>query len=761
MLVFILLLVGLSLFAARPPEVLPSSAPPGEFSATRAMEYVQAIAERPHPVGTPAHRAVRSYTLGEIERLGLQPETQKTTSVSGKWGPPHPAAAIENVMARLEGSGNGKAVLLMGHYDSVPTSPGASDDAHSVALLLETLRALKTGPPLMNDVIFLITDAEELGLLGAKAFVEEHPWAQDVGVVLNFEARGTSGPSIMFETSPENGWLIRAFAAAAPYPLASSLSAAVYELLPNDTDLTIFIEAGYSGLNFAYIENLPYYHTWMDNVEQLDRRSLQHQGSNALSLTRHYGNADLEQRVGTHQVYFNPLGYFLIYYPAAWVIPLAVAAAILMIGILWLGLRKGLLSLWGLFSSFLIFLISLGCVALLGLLLWWLVLSYLDRYAALYASDFFFIGFISVTTALFVTLYGRLGRTGVCNLWSGALFCWLLLTLVTSFLLPGGSYLFAWPLISGLLGLAAMIVVNEEFSQDPKAPAWLVLFAVPGLVLISPTIDNLYTAMTLALAPGLMLLTGLLLGMLIPQLVVLAKGSRWWLPTALLLTAAAFTAAGFMNSGFDAERRKPNSIFYLLDADEEKSYWGSLDEAPDEWTSQFFSTPPESVPLDELLPVWSGQFIRTPAATAELPAPRLEVQERRRNGDQRVLKSRITSPRGAPNCMVFLNSDVEVTRAAVNGKHIDRPDEASLRSVQRSDGNGYSGWGLLYAGVPGEGFILTLEMNSELPPEITVIDQSFDLPNLPNLFVRSRPSYMMPAQQLADSTLVRAKYVIQ
>jgi len=745
----------------RTPEALPPSTSPDEFSAARAMEVVKAIAREPHPVGTTAHGEVRSYILGEIKRLGLQPETQKTTSVSGRWGPPHPAAEIENVMARLEGSGNGKAVLLMGHYDSVPTSPGASDDAHSVAVLLEILRALKAGPPLKNDVIFLITDAEELGLLGAKAFVEEHPWAEDVGVVLNFEARGTSGPAFMFETSAKNGWLIREFAGAAPYPFASSLSAAVYELLPNDTDLTVFMEAGYSGLNFAYIENLPHYHSWLDDVDHLDRRSLQHQGSNALSLTRHFGNTDLEESVGADQVYFNPLGYFLIHYPSAWVIPLAASAAILMVGILWLGLRKGLLSPWGIFSSLLAFLFSLGCVALLGLLLWRLILSYQDRFAALYASDFYFIGFIAVATAVFATLYGRLGRTGICNLWCGALLCWLLLALLTSFLLPGGSYLFAWPLIFGLLGLAIMIVLNEEYSSDPKAPAWLVLFAIPGLLMIPPTIDALYIAMTLALAPGLMLLTGLLLGLLIPQLALLLKRNRWWLPALSLFTAAAFAAAGFMNSGFDADRRKPNSIFYLLDADEERSFWGSLDETPDEWTSQFFSTPPESAPLEEFLPVGSGQFIRGPAATADLPPPRLEVQEHRRNGDQRGLKVRITSPRGATNCMVFLNFEAEVLSAAVNGKPIERPDEDSLRFGQQRRGRGSSGWGLMYAGVSREGFVLTLEVNSGLPLEITLVDQSFDLPNLPNLFVRSRPGYMMPTPQLADSTLVRASYVIQ
>ena len=123
--------------------------------------------------------------------------------------------------------------MLCAHYDSVPEGPGASDDAAGVAVVLETLRALKAGPPLDRDVIALFTDGEESGCLGARVFVDEHPWAGDVGIVLNFDARGNSGPSIMFETSDGNGWLIRKYAQAAQQPLATSVSMDVYKIMPN------------------------------------------------------------------------------------------------------------------------------------------------------------------------------------------------------------------------------------------------------------------------------------------------------------------------------------------------------------------------------------------------------------------------------------------------------------------------------------------------------------------------------------------------
>ena len=107
---------------------------------------------------------------------------------------------MENVLARIKGTNNSRAVLLVAHYDSVATSFGANDDGAGVVTLLETARALKSVDPLKNDVIFLFSDGEEVGLLGAKAFTS-HPWARDIVVFMNFESRGNTGPVVMFETS--------------------------------------------------------------------------------------------------------------------------------------------------------------------------------------------------------------------------------------------------------------------------------------------------------------------------------------------------------------------------------------------------------------------------------------------------------------------------------------------------------------------------------------------------------------------------------
>ena len=65
----------------------------------------------------------------------------------------------------------GPALVLTAHYDSVEASPGFGDDGIGVAVWLEVAHLLKQQPP-TQPVVFLLTDGEETGLLGAQAFVD-------------------------------------------------------------------------------------------------------------------------------------------------------------------------------------------------------------------------------------------------------------------------------------------------------------------------------------------------------------------------------------------------------------------------------------------------------------------------------------------------------------------------------------------------------------------------------------------------------------
>src|SRR4030088_517756 len=230
------LCAGSILRVARPPRPVRATAPDTVFSAERAMRHVEQIAQRPHPIGSADHDRVRDYIAGQLSALGLRPQIQRTTAIGTRY---QEAGRVQNILARLPGnSPSGKVVLVMAHYDGVEAGPAASDDGAGSAALLETLRALRASKRLLaHDIVALFTDGEEAGLLGAAAFVREHPWAKDVAAVLNFEARGTSGRSFMFETGSGNLDVARALRSARD-ATAGSVFATIYRTLPNDTDLS-------------------------------------------------------------------------------------------------------------------------------------------------------------------------------------------------------------------------------------------------------------------------------------------------------------------------------------------------------------------------------------------------------------------------------------------------------------------------------------------------------------------------------------------
>ena len=215
------------------------------------MSHLVRIASEAHPPGSPAHSSVREYLLGQLRALGHEPTVQTATSATGG-GIAVTAATVRNILARIPGTEpGGPAVLVTAHYDGRGIALGAGDDASGVVAILESVRALGAGPGLRNDLIVLITDAEELGLLGARAFVNEHPWMNDVALVVAIEMRGGGGPSFMFETGADNGWVIAALGESSPGPVANSVAYEIYRRMPNDTDFTPFKEAGRQGLNFG------------------------------------------------------------------------------------------------------------------------------------------------------------------------------------------------------------------------------------------------------------------------------------------------------------------------------------------------------------------------------------------------------------------------------------------------------------------------------------------------------------------------------
>jgi hypothetical protein len=755
--VLLALVACLSVYQQRPPAAAPAQAPAADFSAGRALRHVEAVAKVQHPVGSAEHDAVRDYLLSELRAAGLEPQVQTTASVNPKQGPPYTAGTVQNVVARLAGTENTKAILLVSHYDSVPLSPGASDDGAGVATLLEVLRALKSGAPPKNDVIFLFTDAEEVGLLGAEAFVREHPWAKDAGLVLNFEARGSRGPSFMFETSDGNGWLVGEFAKAAPHPITNSLLADVYRVLPNDTDLSSFKRAGLPSLNFAFFDAVVNYHTPRDNVEELDPRSLQHQGSYALALARHFGGLRLENRVGGNAVYFNALGATLVRYPAGWVLPLAVGLVVLFAAVLVVGFRRKRLTPRGLVAGFFVHLLSIVVSAVAITLLWVLIAKLHPAYGTnpsgdTFNSGLYMIAFAAAALALTALLYAWLGRRRVRaeNLAAGALLWWLLPAVVTSLLLPGMSYLFVWPLLFALLGFG--YALNRGAGEGLRSKHVLVLFlcALPGVVLLSPTIHMLYEALTLGATPAVMLFVVLLVGLLVPHLGLIAASRRWLVPGIAAALAAALIAAGSLTAGVSRTTPRQDHVFYALNADTGQAVWASVDESADEWSAQFFTADARRGALPEYVPQTSMTFLQSPAPAAPLAPPAVELLEDKVENNRRLIRLRLRSSRGASSLSLFLDPGVEVTRAEVAG--------LPLPTAQAGGGAAY-GWGFYYYAPPAEGVVLTLEVAPTGPLHVRAVDRSYGLPPVPGLSVRDRPEYLIPsAHGLGDSALVTKSY---
>ncbi|HWA31778.1 MAG TPA: M20/M25/M40 family metallo-hydrolase, partial [Rhizomicrobium sp.] len=306
---------------------------PTEFSALRAGAALKRILgpkEIPDPVSSDNNAAVRERIQKEFAAIGVSTHTYTAFTCNAWRGFGFVACAtVTDIIAEVI-PGTGKAVVMMAHYDSVPAGPGASDDKSGVVTILETARALKArGGRSKHPVIALITDGEEAGLLGANAFLQNASLKNRVGAVVNMEARGTRGQSLLFQTSPNDGKLIALYAKSVPVYATSSLYAEIYKYLPNDTDLTLFIRDGIPSLNFAFADNVRYYHTPYDLSENLSRATLQMHGDNLLGVTSALEQKDFKSLKGPDDVYLSILGVMLPRMLKSWAVPFAVLVFIL------------------------------------------------------------------------------------------------------------------------------------------------------------------------------------------------------------------------------------------------------------------------------------------------------------------------------------------------------------------------------------------------------------------------------------------------
>ena len=308
------------------PAVQGTDAPAREFSAARADAVLKRLLgpERPHPAGTAENAAVQARLLAELQRLAVKADTLHTMSCYAEARlNAVTCATITDVIGEVA-PGTGPAVILMAHIDSVAAGPGAGDDGSGVATILETIRALKArGVTGRHPILALFTDGEENAMLGASAFLADPKWRARVGVVVNLEARGNQGRSFLFQTSSGDGALVDLYARSVPHLATSSLYAEIYKILPNDTDLTPFLQAGVTGFNFAFVGDVAQYHTPRDRRENLDLSALQQHGESALGLATALAQGDFQHLKRSDAIYFDVLGLWLPRLPKSWALPLS------------------------------------------------------------------------------------------------------------------------------------------------------------------------------------------------------------------------------------------------------------------------------------------------------------------------------------------------------------------------------------------------------------------------------------------------------
>jgi peptidase M28-like protein len=751
---FLFLALGAGLFQLRTgtPAALPASSPGDVFSADRALLYLNALATAPHPLGSPEHDRVRDYLVSQLTTLGVAPEIQRATGVTPRY---EVAGTVENIVARLEGTrGARDAVALVAHYDSVAAGPGAGDDGAGVAALLETLRALGAGPALPNDILFVFTDGEEDGLLGASAFVAENPAAQDVRVVVNFEARGNAGESQMFETSAGNGRLVEIFAEAAPHPSGSSLTYEIYKHMPNDTDMTVFKRSGAAGLNFAFIGHWEAYHTPLDNPVLLDRGSLQQHGENALSLARSLGSTDLTQLQDRDSVYFSVSGNFFARYSSRFIWPLATVCGVLLFGVIFYASGAWQTSLLSIFASFFLHILILLVLLLTGLGFFlgvrWLHLHVLPE-GRLDQNTFYVFGLFALVLAVNALLY-KLFRRSVAPpafFLGGAAFLFVLV-LATSQWLAGGSYTFVWPLLAGLLA-TAIAAFRPGHLSFPSALI-LCLLSLPAVLLFLPLLEGFYTALgfTAIGAPLLSLTLGLLFLLLFPFLDILLESAGKWLPIAALAAALVLSIMAAKATRYSPAHPKPSLLSYALDADTGKALWTSSASRLDSWTAHYLGSSPARGKLPDFVPDWYPiDFLQHEAPAIALPPPLAELFVDHTDGPTRTLLLHISTPRHARTLHVGL-TETEVFSASVNGHDLGKPSEA--RWLQPGH------WGFDYANPPAEGLDVLIRVPAPGPVRIVLVDRSSGLPAIPGANFLPRPGDSMPIHS-GDQTMVRRSFV--
>ena len=657
--------IALALWARMPPTGDSGSG----YSLVEAQKTLNAIAREPRPAGSAGNERARIWLKDRFSELGLEVSTQagvglRQANFDARRKGSISVSPYENIIAVLPGRDRAsKAVALMAHVDSAPWANGASDDAAGVTALVETARILAAGPQPARDVVFLVTDAEELGLIGAQEFFGYHPLAKQIGAVVNVEARGSRGRAFMFQTSPDNAALIDLWAENAASPSGNSLANNVYELLPNDTDLSVSLAKGITGINAAYIDGLYDYHMPTDNISNIDPAAMRHLGDFALTTTQALAMADALPLQAGDAAYFDFFGLFVVRYPiwGGWLlVALGFAtlalARVQRIGVGWRQALGGTAGVAALLA---------GVGAISHFIANWAygtgMIPLRERINEMDAALWIYVALASGAVLL---------ARPRAAMWTGAVILMLLCALAAQIWMPGASWLFDWAALIGacLLFLAARFGIQSS----PVLYGSAVIGGIWGALLLAGVIVTYVSVAPMTPAP-VALIIPFAITLIAPVIMLFGdvRGSR--LVGGGLIGLGAAGAIWFaFSASFTPRNPRPGDLFLYTDLRESKSYWA---------TSSTARELPDG-PVQRISPKGFNavKWQATPATAASTPPPDISSGEEGEN----ITVSMFSA--NAPRTMSFMvTPSVPLFNVRVNGRKVEMPAGKPTRLAWRAE----------------------------------------------------------------------------
>lgn len=760
-----LLLALLTLFFLSFSTVMPIVKPSDQvsadkFSVHRALKHVKEIAKEPHYTGSVYHSRVRNYIVDQLQEMGLTVHTQSGYVMNSS----NVMTYAENILTKLPGTDPRvkSDLLILAHYDSEPhSSYGASDDGVAVASILEAVRAFMAKKEVhKNNLIIAFTDAEEIGLLGAQLLAEEHPWVENVGLVLNFEARGTNGPSnTILETNFGNANLIKAFAGANPrFPVASSLMYEVYKKMPNDTDATVFREdLDIPSFFFAFIDGHYNYHTANDNYKHVNDNSLAHQGAYLTDLLPYFGNIDLSSfKTDKNQVYFNFPFFKFIHYGYSWIYPLLLLAWVLFISLLIFAVKKRKLKLNEVGQGALAYLLSLILAGILGWAGWKIILFFYPQYSEIqqgfpYNGHDYLLAFALIGFGIFLGCYRLWGKASApINLLLVPLFLWLLINTGLSLAFKGASY-FIFPTL--LLELTGILLLWRKKGMG----ILILILGVPAIFIFSPLVAYIPIALGMKVVFGGLVLMVLMLGLLLPVIKVLFA-SRW--PTYFfLLGGVVFLFLAHFKSSFSQDSPRPNSLVYMLNKNTRQAKWKSYDETLDPWTAQVIDTTDSKIPSPPIMPskYGSGFLYEQKAVAKDIPGAVVEVERELSQTGYMAYRLKIVPQREMNRLILFsLDKQASFKDLTINGIAEHHSDQAPAMYTFSQEDKKHV---LTYYPVNRD----TLRIEFKLPLQqfstLQLYGASYDLLDNPWVKVSPRASRMIPRPFTLNDAIITVQEI--